>query len=120
MRIKIKANGEFEKMLCNYFEEFASDTLVEKINSGKKTFDGCWNFIKAEAKKRQKNNCACIPDEVVYGWATHYFEEEEIKEQKNGVAAKVTVSEAQPEEKKDPGENESKPDGNFIDLSDFL
>ncbi len=120
MRITLKANGEFEKKLCAYFEEFASDMLVEKINSGKKTFSGCWNYITSEARKRAKGNCACVSDEVVYGWATHYFEEDDVKEQKTGAPAKVAVSETKPEENPDTGKKEAKSGDNYIDLSDFL
>ena len=120
MRITLKANGEFEKKLCAYFEEFASDMLVEKINSGKKTFSGCWKYIASEAKKRATGSCACFPDEVVYGWATHYFEEDDIKEQKTGAAAKVTTSESRSEESPDTGEKGAKSDDTYIDLSDFL
>lgn len=121
MRIKIKANGTFEKMLLDYFEEFASDMLVEKINTGKKTLGGCWKFITLEAKKEANGNCACVPDEKVYGWATHYFEEDDIKEQKAGAQAKVTTgAEAASEEKVMSADKKAEKKEEYIDLSDFL
>ncbi len=126
MKITLKANGVYEDMLRRYFEEFASDMLAEKINTGKKTFAGCWAYITGEARKEAKGSCACIPDEKVYGWATHYFEEDDIPEQKTGVKAKVTTSEdSAPEcdeqdEDNPEAEKETKKAEGYIDLSDFL
>lgn len=124
MRIKIPANGKFKKMLLEYLEKNASDVLVDKINDGKKTFTGCWNFITAEAKKEATNKCACIPDYKVFGWATHYFEEDAIEETKNSPKAAVSTSgkadtddEDEDQEAKEPAKEQMK---NFIDLSDFL
>lgn len=119
MRIKAKAYGEFEKMLLGYFEEYASDTLVEKINAGKKSFGGCWNFITREAKKAAKGNCVCIPDEQVFGWATHYFEEDDVKELKTGVQARIAVPAGLMPKKQMNEAKDQKPEG-YIDLSDFL
>lgn len=87
MRITITPNekgtfGKFEKMILDYLEANASDALVEKINGGKKTLGGAWAFITMEARKKALGGCACIPDEEVYGWAVHFFEEDEIKEGK--------------------------------------
>ncbi len=121
MRIKIKANGTFEKMLLDYFEEFASDMLVEKINTGKKTLGGCWKYITLEAKKEAKEGCACVPDEKVFCWATHYFEEDDIKEQKTGAPVKVATAKAPALEENDlPEEKKDEKKEDYIDLSDFL
>ena len=122
MRIKLKANGPYEKTVLDYLEEFASDALVEKMNAGKKTLTGCWSFITADAKKEAKGNCACIPDAKVFGWAAHYFEEDDIKEQKTGAQAKVTT--AKPEDAEDAEREEdntlTEKKEDYIDLSDFL
>ena len=78
-RLNLKANNINEKAVLNYLESAASDTLVERINNGKKTITDCWAFIVSEAKKHAKNGCACIDDQTVFGWAVHFFEEDTIK-----------------------------------------
>ena len=80
MEINLEAKTTNEKLVKAYLESNVSSELANKINNGKKTLNGCWNYITAEARKRAVNNCACIEDKEVYGWAVHYFEEDSIKE----------------------------------------
>lgn len=77
---KLIAEGAAQKKILDYINENASENLTEKINSGKKTMEGCFDYIKNEAKKQAVKGCACIEDQEVYGWAMHYFEEDAIKE----------------------------------------
>lgn len=80
MRInKLQASNKYEELILNYLENNASDMLVDKINNGNKTLQTCFKWIYEEARKQATNNCAMIEDTVVYGWAVHYFEEDEIK-----------------------------------------
>ena len=74
-------------------EANASEILADKINNGvhiqkdgktllnKKTLDGFMKFACDEAKKQAEKgaSCACIDDDVVYGWAVHYFEEDSVE-----------------------------------------
>lgn len=92
--IKLEAKSQNEKIILAYLKEFATPMLVERINAGPKTLAQCWNYIMAEARKSAVNGCACIEDKVVYGWATHFFEEEDIDGEKynKSVAAKVAKS----------------------------
>lgn len=78
--LKLTANGRNQELVLAYLQENASDVLAEKINSGTKTMDGCWSYIRREAKKKAVSNCAVIEDAEVYGWAVHYFEEDDIAE----------------------------------------
>lgn len=80
MRTNLTAKTDNEKRVLDYIEQNASDYLCTKINNGKKTLQGCWGYITAEAKKQAVNGCACIEDNTVFGWAMHYFEEDSIKE----------------------------------------
>lgn len=91
----VTANKNQEK-IKQYLEENASDALVEKINKGvevkvkdddgehivinKKTLNGFMEYARGEAKKQSTGPYAMIDDEVVFGWAVHYFEEESIQE----------------------------------------
>lgn len=81
MELNLKSDGTpYQDNILKYLTENVSETLAEKINTGKKTLDGCLNFIREQAHKQAKNGCAYIEDKEVYGWAVHYFEEDDIKE----------------------------------------
>lgn len=75
----MKATTENETLILNYLTLNASEQLKEKINSGKKTLSQCWNYIVSEARKLEKNGCACLKSETVFGWAVHFFEEDSIE-----------------------------------------
>lgn len=96
MRITaITASSDYERAVLDYLEANASDELVKKINEGvkitvkdaegehvvtnRKSMSGFFGFAAGEARKlKQGGNCVAVKDEVVYGWATHYFEEDSI------------------------------------------
>ena len=70
----------YEKAIADYLTANASDALREKIAEAHKAHKGikeCYAYITAQARKEAKgNNSVMIADEVVYGWAVHYFEDE--------------------------------------------
>lgn len=78
MKINLAANSDFEKMVLAYLEDNASESLAEKINNGKKTLAGCFQYVKTEARKQAVNGCAAIMDQEVFGWCIHYFEEDAL------------------------------------------
>ena len=92
-KLNLTAKGKEQELILAYLQENASETLAEKINNGvvikkdgkrvrnKKTLDGFMQFAADEAKKLAEKGArsACIEDATVYGWAIHYFEEEEIE-----------------------------------------
>ncbi|MGN0744353.1 MAG: Cas9 inhibitor AcrIIA9 family protein [Christensenellales bacterium] len=84
MKIKLEAQNAYETAVLKYLEENASDALVEKINNGTKTLEQCFAYIRKQAQKEAKNGCAMIEDKVVYGWAVHFFEEDEIEAEVKG------------------------------------
>lgn len=77
-KLNLKAANGNEKIILNYLKENASADLCERINKGDKTLTQCWNYILTEAKKLAQNRCACVADDVVFGWAIHFFEEDSI------------------------------------------
>lgn len=101
MRTKLEGTGA-QKIVIDYLEAEASDMLVEKINKCQKTMDDCWKYITGMAKKRAQNNCACISDQEVFGWAVHFFEEEGNVKETDKVAAVKTVVSRAPEKKVEP------------------
>lgn len=51
------------------------EDMNEKYLNEEKNLTQMVEYIKSEAKKKATNNMAMIEDEVVYGWAIHYFDE---------------------------------------------
>ena len=93
MKLNLDAKTNEERKVKAYLEANASDILAEKINNSvhvqkdgktllnKKTLAGFIKFACDEAKKQAEKGAqsACIDDDVVYGWAVHYFEEDSIE-----------------------------------------
>ena len=92
MELTIEAKGSEQEKIKRYLEANASAVLAEKINNGvviekdgkklvnKKTLDGFMCFANEKAQKQASKGARvlCLDDEVVYGWAIHYFEEDSI------------------------------------------
>lgn len=74
-RLNLEAKNQPQELILQYLEQNASESLVDRINTGKKTLNDCFAWIKEEARKRAVNGVAAIEDRQVYGWAVHYFEE---------------------------------------------
>lgn len=88
-KLKLTAENAGQERVLKYLEENASDTLTEKINGGNKTMAGCWTYIVSRARSLAKNSCACVEDAEVYGWAVHYFEENDLSKEKPAPAQKT-------------------------------
>lgn len=94
MKLNLQANSKPQELIKEYLEKSASDVLADKINKGVtiqkdghtliniKTLDGFMKYATQEAQKMAEkgSHCACIEDDVVFGWAVHYFEEDSIEE----------------------------------------
>ncbi len=93
MQLNLTAQNKQEELILNCLQNNASDTLADKINNGttfekdgkpllnKKTLAGFMKYACDEARKLAEKgaNCACVEDNVVFGWAIHYFEEDSIE-----------------------------------------
>ena len=93
MILNLDAKTNEERKVKAYLEANASEILAEKINNSvriqkdgktllnRKTLAGFMKFACDEAKKQAEKGAhsACIDDDVVYGWAVHYFEEDSIE-----------------------------------------
>lgn len=88
-KLKLTAENAGQERVLKYLEENASDTLTEKINGGNKTMAGCWTYIVSRARSLAKNSCACVEDAEVYGWAVHYFEEDDLSKEQKSPAQKT-------------------------------
>ena len=137
MKLNLDAKTNEERKVKAYLEANASEILAKKINNGvriqkdgktllnKKTLAGFMKFACDEAKKQAEKGAqsACIDDDVVYGWAVHYFEEDSIEgtlynedgteyKKQPGVATKA------PTVKYTPPKPQPKPQMSMFDLLD--
>lgn len=92
-KLNLAAKGDDQIAVLNYLQQNATNVLANKINNGvqivkdgvtlinKKTLDGFFRYATEEARKlvAKDAGCACVLDRVVFGWAIHYFEEDEIE-----------------------------------------
>lgn len=75
-----------------------------------KNIQDCCSYITSQAKKQAINGCAMIEDDVVYGWAVHYYDEDDIKvEKSSSVRSEVKTSAPKTEVKKDAPKAKIKP-----------
>lgn len=91
------ANAGFEQIIKNYLDNRSKeDSLFAKAYAkAGKTIKECCNYIVSQAKKAQQNGCAVIVDDVVFGWAVHYYDEDDI-EVDNTAREKVEVRASEP------------------------
>ena len=78
MTTEIKSAKERIK---EYLDERASqdELFAKSYAKTNKNIDKCYDYIVGEARKQCKNsNSICISDDVVYGWAVHYYDEDDI------------------------------------------
>lgn len=90
--LNLMANDRGQEAIKAYLEANASEELAAKINKGtpytkdgkalinKKTLEGFMRYAREEAQKQAVKGAqyAMIDDSTVFGWAIHYFEEEDI------------------------------------------
>ena len=93
MKLNLTAQNKQEELVLKYLQDNASETLADKINNGtpfekdgkpllnKKTLAGFMKYACDEARKLAEKgaNSTFIDDQTVYGWATHFFEEDSIE-----------------------------------------
>lgn len=72
--------NEYIAVIGKYLKDRAlTDPSVEEdLKKESKSLKRCFQFIIDEARKMQKGNCAMIKDDVVFGWAVHYYDEDNL------------------------------------------
>lgn len=93
----------FEQTIKAYLDKRAKEDALfaETYKKEGKSIKECCKYIMQKARKEAKNGCAAIPDDVVYGWAVHYYDEDDIKVSGTTEDVQVSVPE-QPEPKQEP------------------
>ena len=90
--LNLTTSDSGQEAIKAYLEANASEELADKINNGtpftkdgmaltnRKTLKGFMDYARGEAHKQAAKGAqyAMVDDDVVFGWAIHYFEEEDI------------------------------------------
>ena len=90
--LNLKAESPELQAIKEFLQENANEFLAEKINNGvyiqkdgkrllnKKDLTSFMKYACEEARKLSAKGAtsACVKDDVVFGWAMHYFEEPDI------------------------------------------
>lgn len=92
IKLNLKAESPELQAIKEFLETNANEFLAEKINNGvyiqkdgkrllnKKDLASFMKYACEEARKLSAKGAtsACVKDEIVFGWAMHYFEESDI------------------------------------------
>ena len=77
------ANAGFENAIKNYLDNRAESDRLFAISYKKenKSIQECCKYIYSQAKKllAKGGNAVGVDDDTVYGWAVHYYDEDDIK-----------------------------------------
>lgn len=89
---------DFKDIIKNHLDKMAEQDFcfAEKYKNEKKTLDGCCKYIYEQAKKKKSGNCAAVQDDVVYGWAVHYYMEDNIKPEPIKERVEVKIPDIKP------------------------
>ena len=71
-----------KERIKDYLDERASkdELFAKSYAKTNKNIDECYEYIVGEARKLCKDSDSiCISDDVVFGWAVHYYDEDDIK-----------------------------------------
>ena len=91
--LNLTASNQAQEVIKAYLEENASEMLAVKINNGipvekdgkrlinRKTLDSFMKYACNEAQKQAEKGTtkACLGEDIIFGWAMHFFEEDSIE-----------------------------------------
>ena len=77
-------NNSHQDIIKAYLDKRAQEDTLFAVTYAKenKNIKDCYSYITSQAKKQASNGCAMIEDDVVFGWAVHYYDEDDIKVEK--------------------------------------
>ena len=105
-------NNSQQDRIKVYLDKRAEEYPLFAITYAKenKNIKDCCSYITRQAKKQVINGCAMIEDDVVYGWAVHYYDEDDIKVEKtSNIRSEVKTSVPKTEVKKEAPKAKIKP-----------
>ena len=96
--------SKFENVIKKYLDEFANESpeFKEAYSKENKSIERCCAYILQEMRKLADNRSAIVTDDEVYYLARHYYEEDDLNVEHNGLnfAFVHTVPELSEEDKR--------------------
>lgn len=95
----------FETTIQTYLENRAkTDSLfAETYRKANKSIEECIKYIYSQARKLAKGgNAVGVDESTVYGWAVHYYDEDDIKVDKVKERVEVVAPAAEPSRTEQP------------------
>ena len=82
-----------KKVIKDYLDQRAQtdELFAEVYAKPNKSIDECLEFIMGEAR-HLGGNAVCVPDDVVFGWAVHYYDEDDLEVEKISQSVRVSAS----------------------------
>lgn len=86
----MKTSKGFKETIKAYLDKRAAEDelFAETYKKENKNLDECCNYVMQCA---QKGGCAGYSDDEVFGWAVHYYDEDDVKNIK-AVSGKVVIN----------------------------
>ena len=117
--------GAFESTIKNYLDKRAEkDSLfAESYKKENKSIQECCKYIYSQAKKllAKGGNAVGVDDDTVFGWAVHYYDEDDIKVDKVQECVEVVTppAESAKVEQSKPQIKRKRMENNSLQLSLF-
>lgn len=70
-------NNEFSTVVNQYLQNMAEhdEAFAERFANKEKSIVKCCDYIVNQARKQAVKSAAVVQDDVVFGWAAHYYQE---------------------------------------------
>lgn len=76
-RIDSQSEGQSDvvKIIAQHIIEnfIKTDAAAKKLLNKKLTLQDCYKSVQSKAKGKAVGGCACVDDNVVYGWVREYY-----------------------------------------------
>ena len=111
------ANNAFKEVIKAYLDKRAheDELFAKSYAKAEKGLDECCKYIMAQARKM--GNAVCVADEVVYGWAVHYYDEAVAEFDEPEEVCEVKVERSEPKIEKPKKAKKVKP---VVEVSPFV
>ena len=87
-RLNLDAKTGAEKRIAAWLEDHASEELAAKIVAAGPSMAQLMEHIQSAARKLDKTGGAVmVEDDVVFGWAVHFYEDLAVPEEDGGLKA---------------------------------
>lgn len=84
------------------------EDIHKNLEKENKSLNEMWNYIVSEARRVAVGQCAAVDSETVFGWAVHYYDEDNLKVVAKNNYVRTAVTKDNSSEEIEKYKNESK------------